>query len=80
MAAAAWTGRRTRPRLSPLLDALTLNQDSRLTLDTSFKGQDLFRVRLPSGNFRRSDFFSNPPTPLTILDVAFEEPLCPRVH
>lgn len=61
----------------PLLNALTLNQDSRLTLDTSFTGPDLFRVRLRSGNFGPSGFFSNPPTPLTRLDVAFQEPLCP---
>lgn len=61
----------------PLLNAWTLNQDSRLTLDTSFTGQDLFRVRLRSGNFGPSGFFSNPPTPLTRLDVAFQEPLCP---
>lgn len=60
----------------PLLNALSVNQDVRLTIDTSFTGQDLFRVRLRSGNFGPSGFFSNPPTPLTRLDVAFEEPLC----
>ncbi|MEB3317906.1 MAG: carbohydrate porin [Cyanobacteriota bacterium] len=60
----------------PLLNALTFNQDWRLTLDTSFTGQDLFRVRLRGGNFGASGFFSNPPTPLTRLDVAFQEPLC----
>ncbi|MGA1304069.1 MAG: hypothetical protein ACO3ZD_08510 [Cyanobium sp.] len=62
----------------PLLNALSLNTDTRLTLDTSFTGQDLFRVRLRSGNFGPSGFFSNPPTPLTRLDFAFEEPLCRR--
>ena len=60
----------------PLLNALTINHDARLTIDTSFTGQDLFRVRLRSGNFGPSGFFSNSPTPLTRLDFAFEEPLC----
>jgi hypothetical protein len=60
----------------PLLNALTVNNDARLTIDTSFTGQDLFRVRLRSGNFGPSGFFSNPPTPLSRLDFAFEEPLC----
>ena len=60
----------------PLLNALTVNHDARLTIDTSFTGQDLFRVRLRSGNFGPSGFFSNSPTPLTRLDFAFEEPLC----
>ena len=60
----------------PLLNAFTVNYDARLTIDTSFTGQDLFRVRLRSGNFGSSGFFSNPPTPLTRLDFAFEEPLC----
>ncbi|MEB3195030.1 MAG: hypothetical protein VKO19_07915 [Cyanobacteriota bacterium] len=63
---------------APLLNAWTVNLDSRLTLDTSFTGQDLLRLRLRSGNFAPSGFFSNPPTPLTRLDVAFQEPLCPR--
>ncbi|MFN7677658.1 MAG: hypothetical protein ACK5QW_03550, partial [Cyanobacteriota bacterium] len=61
----------------PLLNALTLNQDARLTVDTSITGRDLFRLRLRSGNFGPSGFFSNPPTPLTRLDVAFQDPLCP---
>ena len=61
----------------PLLNAVTFNHDTRLTLDTSFSGQDLLRLRLRSGNFGSSGFFSNPPTPLTRLDVAFQEPLCP---
>ena len=61
----------------PLLNALTVNQDARLTIDTSVSGQDLFRVRLRSGNFGPSGFFSQHPTPLTRLDVAFQEPLCP---
>jgi hypothetical protein len=60
----------------PLLNAFSVNHDARLTIDTSFTGQDLFRVRLRSGNFGPSGFFSNPPTPLTRLDFAFEEPLC----
>lgn len=60
----------------PLLNAISLNHDTRLTLDTSFTGRDLFRLRLRSGDFGRSGFFSNPPTPLTRLDVAFQEPLC----
>jgi hypothetical protein len=60
----------------PLLNALTINHDARLTIDTSFTGQDLFRVRLRSGNFGPSGFFSNSPTPLSRLDFAFEEPLC----
>ena len=61
----------------PLLNAITFNHDTRLTIDTSFSGQDLLRLRLRSGNFGSSGFFSNPPTPLTRLDVAFQEPLCP---
>ena len=60
----------------PLLNAFTVNHDARLTIDTSFTGQDLFRVRLRSGNFGPSGFFSNSPTPLSRLDFAFEEPLC----
>ena len=60
----------------PLLNALSFNHDTRLTLDTSFSGRDLFRLRLRAGNFGPSGFFSNPPTPLTRLDFAFEEPLC----
>jgi hypothetical protein len=60
----------------PLLNALTVNHDARLTIDTSFTGQDLFRVLLRSGNFGSSGFFSNPPTPLSRLDFAFAEPLC----
>lgn len=60
----------------PPLDAFSVNQDARLTIDTSLTGQDLFRVRLRTGNFGPSGFFSNPPTPLTRLDFAFEEPLC----
>lgn len=60
----------------PLLNALSFNHDSRLTLDTSFSGQDLLRLRLRAGNFSPSGFFSNAPTPLTRLDFAFEEPVC----
>ncbi|WP_259729209.1 carbohydrate porin [Synechococcus sp. CS-1333] len=60
----------------PLLNALSVNYDARLTIDTSFTGQDLFRIRLRSGDFGPSGFFSNPPTPLTRLDVAFQEPAC----
>ncbi|MFN7898396.1 MAG: hypothetical protein ACK5N0_01860 [Synechococcaceae cyanobacterium] len=60
----------------PLLNAVSFNHDTRLTLDTSLSGQDLFRLRLRSGNFGGSGFFSNPPTPLTRLDFAFEEPAC----
>ncbi len=60
----------------PLLNAISLNHDARLTIDTSFTGQDLFRIRLRSGNFGPSGFFSHPPTPLTRLNFAFEEPLC----
>jgi hypothetical protein len=62
----------------PLLNALTLTHDTRLTVDASVTGQDLWRLRLRAGNFGPSGFFSNPPTPLTRLDVAFQEPLCPR--
>lgn len=65
---------------APLLNAWTVNQESRLTIDTSVTGQDLFRVRLRSGNFGSSGFFSNPPTPLTRLDVAFQQPLCPSTQ
>ncbi|MFN9643895.1 MAG: hypothetical protein ACK6BG_01945 [Cyanobacteriota bacterium] len=61
----------------PLLNALTLNHDTRLTLDGSVTGQDLWRLRLRAGDFGPSGFFSNPPTPLTRLDMAFQEPLCP---
>ncbi len=61
---------------APLLNGVSLNHELRLTIDTSFTGQDLFRVRLRSGDFAPSGFFSNPPTPLTRLDVAFQEPGC----
>ena len=60
----------------PLLNAVSFNHDTRLTLDTSFSGQDLLRLRLRAGNYGGSGFFSNPPTPLTRLDFAFEEPAC----
>ncbi len=60
----------------PLLNGLSLNHDLRLTIDTSVTGQDLFRIRFRSGNFGPSGFISNPPTPLTRLDVAFQEPAC----
>lgn len=60
----------------PLLNAVSFNHEIRFTVDTSLTGHDLFRVRLRSGNFGPSGWFSNPPTPLTRLDVAFEEPLC----
>ncbi len=65
---------------SPLLNAFSVNHDIRFTVDTSFTGRDLFRVRLRSGNFGPSGWFSNPPTPLSRLDVAFEEPLCTAGH
>lgn len=42
----------------PLLNALSVNTDTRLTIDTSFTGQDLFRLRLRSGTFGPSGFFS----------------------
>ncbi|MDM7954327.1 MAG: carbohydrate porin [Cyanobium sp. CZS 25K] len=61
---------------APLLNGVSFNHEARLTIDTSFTGQDLFRIRLRSGNFARSGFFSNPPTPLTRLDFAFQEPAC----
>jgi len=61
---------------APLLNGVSLNQEVRLTIDTSFTGQDLFRIRLRSGDFAPSGFFSNPPTPLSRLDVAFQEPAC----
>ncbi len=61
---------------APLLNGVSLNHELRLTIDTSFTGQDLFRIRLRSGDFAPSGFFSNPPTPLTRLDVAFQEPAC----
>lgn len=60
----------------PLLNAVSINHEIRFTVDTSFTGRDLFRVRLRSGNFGPSGWFSNPPTPLSRLDIAFEEPLC----
>ena len=61
---------------APLLNGISFNHELRLTIDTSFTGQDLFRIRLRSGNFAPSGFFSNPPTPLSRLDVAFQEPAC----
>ena len=61
---------------APLLNGVSLNHEARLTIDTSFTGQDLFRIRLRSGDFGPSGFFSNPPTPLSRLDVAFQEPGC----
>ncbi|MCT0214291.1 MULTISPECIES: carbohydrate porin [unclassified Synechococcus] len=59
----------------PLLNALSVNHDARVTIDTSFTGQDLLRVRFRSGNFGASGFFSNPPTPLTRLDFASDNPI-----
>ncbi|AFY28710.1 carbohydrate porin [Cyanobium gracile] len=61
---------------APLLNGVSLNHEARLTIDTSFTGQDLFRIRLRTGDFAPSGFFSNPPSPLTRLDVAFQEPAC----
>ncbi|MCT0208391.1 carbohydrate porin [Synechococcus sp. CS-1332] len=61
---------------APLLNGVSLNHELRLTIDTSFTGQDLFRIRLRSGDFAPSGFFANPPTPLSRLDVAFQEPAC----
>ncbi|MCP9935337.1 carbohydrate porin [Cyanobium sp. Candia 9D4] len=61
---------------APLLNGVSLSHEARLTIDTSFTGQDLFRVRLRTGDFAPSGFFSNPPTPLSRLDVAFQEPAC----
>lgn len=61
---------------APLLNGVSLNHEARLTIDTSFTGQDLFRIRLRTGDFAPSGFFSNPPTALTRLDVAFQEPAC----
>ncbi len=61
---------------APLLNGVSFNQEARLTIDTSFSGQDLFRIRLRTGDFAPSGFFSNPPTPLSRLDVAFQEPAC----
>ena len=61
---------------APLLNGVSFNHEARLTIDTSFTGQDLFRIRLRTGDFAPSAFFSNPPAPLTRLDVAFQEPAC----
>jgi hypothetical protein len=61
---------------APLLNGVSLNHEARLTIDSSFTGQDLFRIRLRSGDFGPSGFFSSPPTPLSRLDVAFQEPAC----
>ncbi len=61
---------------APLLNGVSLSHEARLTIDTSFTGQDLFRVRLRTGDFAPSGFFSNPPAPLSRLDVAFQEPAC----
>lgn len=61
---------------APLLNGVSFNHELRLTIDTSFTGQDLLRIRLRSGDFAPSGFFSNPPTPLSRLDVAFHEPAC----
>lgn len=48
---------------APLLNGVSFNHELRLTVDTSFTGQDLVRIRLRSGDFASSGFFSNPPTP-----------------
>ena len=61
---------------APLLNGVSLNHEARLTIYTSFTGQDLFRIRLRTGDFAPSGFFSNPPAPLSRLDVAFQEPAC----
>jgi hypothetical protein len=62
---------------APLRNGLSVNQEARLTIDTSFTGQDLFRIRLRAGDFAPSGFFGSPPTPLSRLDFAFQEPACP---
>jgi len=61
---------------APLLNGVSVNHEARLTVDTSFTGQDLVRIRLRSGDFAPSGFFTNPPTPLTRLDFAFQDPAC----
>ncbi|MCT0225113.1 carbohydrate porin [Synechococcus sp. CS-1328] len=61
---------------APLLNGLSFNHEARLTIDTSVTGQDLLRIRFRAGNFARSGFFSNAPTPLSRLDFAFQEPAC----
>ncbi|QPN60028.1 carbohydrate porin [Synechococcus sp. CBW1002] len=61
---------------APLLNGLSFNHETRLTIDTSVTGQDLLRIRFRAGNFARSGFVSNAPTPLSRLDFAFQEPGC----
>lgn len=53
--------------------ATTASYDLQLTLDTSFKGNDLLRTKLRAGNFGSSSFGGAGPSPLSQLEVAFQE-------
>lgn len=59
-----------------VFNAVSLNYDVRLKLDTSFSGRDLLRVEMRSGNFDNdSSTFAGEqrPTPLSELQVAFQQ-------
>ena len=53
--------------------ATTFSYDLELTLDTSFNGRDLLRTNLRGGNFADSSFGGAGPTPLSQLEVAFQQ-------
>jgi hypothetical protein len=54
-------------------DKIAANYDVRLAFDTSFTGEDLLRTTLRAGNFGDS-VFGGAGTPLTTMEVAFQEP------
>ena len=55
--------------------AVTFNYDLRISLDTSFTGQDLLRTRLRAGNFdtNSNSFYGAGPTRLSQLEAAYQE-------
>ena len=59
----------------PLSNAVTVNADVQLSLDTSFTGKDLLRTVLRVGNFDgiNNAFGGGGPTSLGQLEVAFQE-------
>lgn len=59
----------------------TFNYDLKLNLDSSFTGKDLLRIRLRAGNFDRTSnsFYVAGPTPLSQLEVAFQEKTGPDI-
>jgi hypothetical protein len=53
--------------------ATSFNYDLQLNLDTSFTGKDLLRTTLRAGNFANTSMGGAGPTPLSQLEIAFQE-------